>query len=62
VAIGGTTTESGSNGAATGNNAHTTNLTTDPSNTGISINNAGGGAAHSIMPPTIVLPFILRVI
>lgn len=32
--------------------------------TGITVSNAntGGGAAHSIMPPSMVLPFILRVI
>lgn len=40
--------------------------TTGASQTGISvsttINNAGNGAAHTIMPPSIVLPFILRVI
>lgn len=30
--------------------------------TGITINNAGSGGAHTIMPPAIILPFILRVI
>jgi microcystin-dependent protein len=35
---------------------------TTPSTTGITINNAGGGSAHTIMPPSMVLPFIIRVI
>jgi microcystin-dependent protein len=30
--------------------------------TGISIQNSGGGAAHTILPPAIMLPYILRII
>jgi microcystin-dependent protein len=35
---------------------------TGTATTGITFNAQGGGAAHSILPPTIILPFILRVI
>jgi microcystin-dependent protein len=37
-------------------------LSTQSHMTGITINNSGSGAAHTILPPAIVLPFILRVI
>jgi hypothetical protein len=30
--------------------------------TGISIQNAGSGNSHPIMPPTMMLPYILRII
>jgi microcystin-dependent protein len=36
--------------------------TTGTSTTGISIQNAGSGNAHTIMNPAIVLPYILRII
>ena len=56
----------GSNAAPFGTNVNSTNLTsnTDNAMTGITVSNAntGGGSAHSIMPPAMVLPFILRVI
>jgi microcystin-dependent protein len=32
------------------------------STTGITINNAGSGGAHSILPPAMTLPYILRVV
>jgi microcystin-dependent protein len=35
---------------------------TGSSATGISINSTGGGAAHTILPPAIMLPYILRII
>lgn len=35
---------------------------TDSTTTGITINNAGSGAAMAIMPPSIIVPWILRVI
>jgi len=35
---------------------------TNSATTGITINNTGGGAALSILPPCVVLPYILRVI
>jgi microcystin-dependent protein len=35
---------------------------TTTNTTGITINSAGGGASHTIMPPAVVLPYILRVI
>ncbi len=35
---------------------------TNGATTGISINNAGGGAAHTILSPAMTLPYILRVI
>lgn len=41
---------------------HVDNENTGSAVTGISINNAGGGGAHTIMPPYIILPFILRVL
>lgn len=41
----------------TGSGVNTVSATT-----GITVNNAGSGSAHSILPPTIVLPYILRVI
>jgi microcystin-dependent protein len=37
-------------------------LTSASAVTGITINNAGGGGAHTILPPAMALPFILRVI
>ncbi len=41
-----------------------TGMNTGTSTTGITVSNSstGGGGAHPIMPPAIVLPFILRVI
>ena len=42
----------------TGNN----HVSTTSATTGITVNSAGGGSAHSILPPCVVLPFILRVI
>jgi microcystin-dependent protein len=62
LTIGGTATSSGANSGATGNSSVTNNMNSAFATTGITINNTGGGAAHPIMPPTIVLPFILRVI
>lgn len=38
-----------------------TTLTTGTSVTGISIQNAGGGAAHPQMPPSIVLNYVIVV-
>ena len=36
--------------------------TTGSSSTGISLNDNGGNAAHTIMPPAMTIPYILRVI
>ena len=38
------------------------NITLNSATTGVTINNAGSGSAHPIMPPAIVLPYILRII
>jgi microcystin-dependent protein len=52
------------NYAGTIDAANTQTPSTHSATTGITVANAstGGGAAHSIMPPSMVLPFILRVI
>jgi len=49
-------------GAVTAGGAYTFDNQTASATTRITINNAGSGNAHTIMPPSIVLPFILRVI
>lgn len=46
----------------TSNNAANSTATTNTATTGITINNAGSGNTHTIMPPSMVLPYILRVI
>lgn len=38
------------------------NYVSNSSTTGITLANTGGGTAHSIMPPAMTLPYILRVI
>jgi len=43
-----------------GANSNTSGL--NSATTGISINNAGGGGAHNNMPPSLVVPWIMRVI
>jgi microcystin-dependent protein len=53
-----TSTPGGGSPAASG----TTGANTGSSTTGISIQNAGSGNAHTIMPPAMMLPYILRVI
>jgi hypothetical protein len=55
-------TTSGANTAVTGNNAQTNNITVTGVTTGIAITDHAGGGSHAIMPPAMVLPFILRVI
>ncbi len=44
------------------NSASTNNINTDTKQTGITMANTGGGAAHSLLPPCMILPIILRVI
>jgi hypothetical protein len=50
--------------AATGitNVAAATGITNVAAATGISTNNNGSGTAHTILPPAMVLPYILRII
>jgi microcystin-dependent protein len=48
--------------AASGPTAGFTGSTTGIASTGISINNAGSGNAHTVLSPAIVLPYILRII
>jgi microcystin-dependent protein len=38
------------------------NVNTASATTGITLANTGGGGAHAIMPPCMILPFILRVV
>lgn len=42
--------------------AGNTSATSGSATTGITINNAGSGGAHTILPPAMVLPYILRII
>lgn len=42
--------------------AAVTGITNTASFTGITINNAGSGSSHTILPPAMVLPYILRII
>ena len=42
--------------------ANTFTYTTGSTTTGITINNTGGGAAHAMLQPTIIVPYLLRVI
>jgi len=57
-------TGSGNHAGGTFSHVETGIGSTGSATTGITISNAstGGGSAHSIMPPSMVLPFILRVI
>jgi microcystin-dependent protein len=50
------------NGGGTSGLFNATGGTTQLATTGITIQNAGGGAAHSILPPCMMLTFVLRII
>lgn len=54
------TPSSGSAGSPSGDRALTNLTGTSPSATGITINNAGGGGAHSSMQPTLFVNKIMR--
>jgi microcystin-dependent protein len=56
----GTNNSFGPGGATAYLASGTTN--TNSATTGISVNNAGSGSAHTILPPAMVVPFILRII
>ena len=55
--------QAGGNGTAvtgTGQPTTTTGLVVNSSTTGITINNTGGGAAHNIIQPSLVVNFIIK--
>ena len=52
----------GASGVASGTGISYQNGTSTTGSADITLNNTGGGVAHTIMPPAMVLPFILRVI
>jgi microcystin-dependent protein len=62
VPVGGSGTSGSGHTAATGNSTAADNITISGVTTGVSITDHAGGGAHAIMPPAIVLPYILRVI